>query len=124
MLLIPLLSNQHPECWPRSGITNFVLSSRRIVGAQQSSTGHAGTDCVCHHIRTAVDCNSRSTVYLASPALFKISTHVDEIIPAFQKTDKKLYLCLVEEDGSFNQLSEVEVLHRDNIMWERGINFY
>lgn len=37
---------------------------------------------------------------------------------------KKLYLCLVEEDGSFNQLSEVEVLHRDNIMWERGINFY
>lgn len=33
-------------------------------------------------------------------------------------------LCLVEDDESFNQLSETEVLHGDNIMWEKGNKFY
>ena len=76
-------------------------------------------------MRIAVYWGWPDVVYLASPALFKISTYADEMIPFPQDIFKKKFLSRICERGwEIYELSEVEVLHRDKIMWERGINFY
>jgi len=47
------------------------------------------------------------------------------MIPFPQDIFKKKFLSRICERGwEIYELSEVEVLHRDKIMWERGINFY